>query len=133
MGIAPDAAVMVCQPAAVISCGATKQGTTVGGPALIEDYACAFYLDRGPEAYFLFSNPTAADVTLTLDSDSDLDLMVVGASDGGCDPNSCVEASQGVSGNEEVRFSASPSTNYYIVIDTYQTDADTFTLTVTCN
>jgi len=124
-----------CYPLYTVSCGDTVSESTSGEPNYIEEYTgCGNYPDTGPEVSFLFSTGTAGTVTLNLDAGTvDLDLAVVQESGDNCDPaGSCVEMSQDTGGVEELEFSATASTNYYIIVDGYDGAEGSFSLTVTC-
>ena len=125
----------LCADAVVLSCGDTLVGeTTVGGPSDIDSYDCAAIELTGPEAYFEF---TAAETGLVqvdmTPTAEDLDLVVVGQTDGVCDPvGACIDASQDV-GPETLQFLAEAGETYTIVVDGYDLAEDTFDISLNCD
>ena len=68
---------MDCQPlASALACGDTVAGDTLGGPALIDAYACSGALDwTGPEAYYTVDITAPTNLRATLSGlASDLDV-----------------------------------------------------------
>lgn len=125
----------VCEGAVAIACGDTLIGeTTVGAANNIETYACANIDLTGPEAYYEFTAVETGLVQLDMTPTAeDLDLVVVGQTDGFCDPDgACVDASQEV-GPESLSFVAEEGETYTIIVDGYDAAEDTFDLSVNCD
>jgi hypothetical protein len=58
----------------------------------------------------------------------DLDLFVLDAGNGSCDPANCSEY-----GNSNTTFTAVPGQSYYLVVDGFAGAISDYTLEVTCN
>ncbi len=132
-----NAACPVCSSAAVtIACGDTLSGDTSSGPeALSDEYGCGSYAETGPEAYYVFTAPADGDVSAALagSGGADLELMLLGDSGGDCDPaGACLGASQQSGGDEQIDFTATSGTTYYLIVEGYSGAAGAFDLTLTC-
>ncbi len=129
----------VCTPATTIQCGDNLSGNTNTGTNALEDWdtwCSAVAPDSGPENYFIFSHTTGGSVTaeLSINGSSDLDLLVVGASAGDCDPSgACVDYSQSTTATETITFTATAGDSYYIIVDGYNGASSSYSLTMTCN
>jgi hypothetical protein len=126
----------LCAGWTAVACNTSVSGTTSGGPSRMDRYACSAWLDAGREAYFRVQRATSGPITISLTNlAKDLDLIVLGeAAGGGCDPRSphCKRASSTGGTSEQVSFTATAGTPYYVVIDGYGSHAGTFTLTASC-
>jgi hypothetical protein len=124
---------IVCEDAFVVACGDVLVGeTNAGGAMNFDAYACADYDATGPEAYYEFTAAEAGAVQVVMTPTAeDLDLIVLGNDDLGCDEDDCVVASQEV-GAETVTFEAVAGESYTFVVDGYEGAEDTFDLAVTC-
>ncbi len=136
---AGDPACPLCTGVTSIACGDTLSGDTTGGPEVLSsEYGCGQYDETGPEAYFSFAPAAGGSVTVDLvgtgSGDPDLELMLVGDTGGDCDPaGQCLDASQQSGGTEQLSFSATAGTTYYLIVEGYSGAAGPFDLTVTCN
>lgn len=127
----------VCAPVGVLSCGSSVSGTTVGGPKKISNVGCNGVGNPGPEAYYAFTTPVAKTVTITLDGAGglypDLDLAIVGATNGDCDyAKKCIAWGWGATNDEVETFKATAGTTYYVLVDSGLAAGDAFTLSVAC-
>lgn len=116
-----------CSPAAAVACGDQVSGSTSAGGAtsVIDSYGCGIEGQTGSEFAHTFSPGEAFDVRVTLapdaggapEGDTELNLIVLEDAGGGCDPASCVAASDQPGIAETVDFTSDASADYYIVID----------------
>jgi len=116
-----------------LSCGATVAGSTSGGENVLEDYGCVFWQEDGPEYIYGILVEEMTRLTAALDAlgDANLGIYVIEAEeDQACEYN-CIDFSDGVGGDEELVFDASPGA-YFIVIDGYEGASDDFSLNLAC-
>jgi len=93
--------------------------------------------NSGPEAYYIFSTPNAASVTVTLDGDGgyypDLDLAIVGSTPNDCDPKGqCIAWGWGAYNDEQETFNAMGNVTYYFIVDSSLAAGNGFKLDVGC-
>jgi len=127
----------ICPAPETIACGASVQGSTVGGPQNIPSTGCNGVANGGPEKSYVFKTNATKKVTVKLDGDNgpypDLDLAIVGQTGMDCDPKKkCISWGWGATNDEEEEFTASAGVSYYIIVDTKLNAGHTFALSVTC-
>jgi len=125
----PDA----CTAAVQISCGDQVSGDTRNGVTRFEEYSCLRQsTEDGPEVAYELNIPAGTHVTANMShgGNADLDLFLLPASGGSCDPDACIDASLNYSDPETLEFDV-PAGGAYLVVDTYQ-NATSFELSVAC-
>jgi MYXO-CTERM domain-containing protein len=123
-----------CEEAGTLTCGASINDTTVGGSSVFTSYSCLSQASEdGPERGYQLALPvgTRAIATLTPTGAGDLDLLLLSASDDGCSPNNCIDASVSSDSQPETLTFTLPAAGAYLVVETYNTPGE-FTLEVTC-
>ncbi|RME23555.1 MAG: hypothetical protein D6806_11075, partial [Deltaproteobacteria bacterium] len=123
-----------CTNAQVVTCGDSVTGDTNNGLQVFNTYSCLPNdQEAGPEVAFKLDVPTGITVTADMVNaqGSDLDLFLVAAAGGGCDPNSCIDSSVNYQTAEQINFQM-PSGGAYLVVETWETPAS-FTLDITCS
>jgi hypothetical protein len=128
----------LCSPATTIQCGDNLSGNNSGGTNTLSDWGsyCSGVSNTGPESYYVFSHSTGGTVTaeLSISGSDDLELFVVGAAGGDCDPSGdCLDYSQSTTTTETVSFTATAGDTYYLIVDGYNGASGAFSLSVTCN
>ena len=97
---------------------------------------CASFTESGPEYVYIFNSAVSGDVTIDLDIDDpsdDLDLFVLeAATDGGCDPDQCLESSTSTGDEQVVITGVVPGETYYIVVDGFSGDSGDYIITMSC-
>ena len=125
-----------CEGAVVMVCGDELIGeTNAGGPSDFDDYACADAVpDDGPEAYYEFTATETGLVQVTMTPTAeDLDLIIVGQTDGFCDPDgACLGVSQTFD-VEQLQFVAEAGETYTFIVDGYNGATDTFDIDLNCD
>jgi len=120
-----------CAPNRTMTCGGTHtyNNSSAGSTDVINyPYGCAAWYEGGPEYTYTFTAPAAGSVTATLSGMSvDLDVFVLSAASGVCDPFACISA-----GETSATFTAAAGETYYIVVDGYNDATGAYTLKVTC-
>ncbi len=115
-----------CRDSIGATCGSIS-GTTRGGPARIDLYACGDRALLGTEAYYRFVAPASGDVRIQIaDADPDLAVSVLGARSGACDPSACLAA------GTDVTFTATAGEEYFFVVDSPAAQAGAHVLDITC-
>jgi hypothetical protein len=115
----------VCSSANQVQCGSVVSGFTSGASLMNVYPPCSDWDETGPETVYRFEAASSMQVDAKLTNMSaDLDIFVLAAT---CNPNTCTEQ-----GSSEAFFVTSPGITYYIVVDGYEGDQGSFTLTVTC-
>jgi hypothetical protein len=127
----------VCVPEREVECGAHVEASTLDAAATdnVDLYSCAPFNENGPEMAYAFVPRTTADTTVALASltaGQDLDLFVVQATDGVCDPDACIASDTSAGSTGEVTFHAEVGQTYYLVVDGWNGAAGDFTLDVSC-
>jgi hypothetical protein len=124
-----------CPRPVPIYCESRTSSDTTAEPANVSGYGCASRPDTGPEVFYRLDSPISGQITLRLTPRvADLDLIAVGADgQGGCDPTSCLGASQN-SGTtvEELTIPVTQSRTYYIIVDGYNGAASGYALELLC-
>ena len=75
-------------------------------------------------------------MTVTLNGNGviDLDLAVVGATGGDCDPqNKCIAWGWGGTNDEQETFTANANVTYYVIVESSLSIGNGFALSVACN
>jgi hypothetical protein len=108
-----------------VSCDVPYSGSTVGKSDTADTYSCAGSptLD-GPEVSHILVLATSADLTATITTTHNLDVLILNA----CDTTSCVAW-----GDTTCTYNVAPVGTYYIIVDGVSGDAGDYTLTVSCN
>jgi hypothetical protein len=120
-----------CAVADTLTCGDTRTWNNgdLGSTTNVGSYSCTGWNESGPEYTYEFVSPAPHDVTLSLSGMSgDLDLFVLDAGTGSCDPSNCSEY-----GDSSTTFTAVPGQSYYVVVDGFAGAISDYTLEVTCN
>jgi hypothetical protein len=125
-----------CETASLLACGSTTVASTYTGIARIDDLPCLDRSTPGPEASYAFVAQSSQPVTVTLAETTEdpvpvLDLVVVGATRGACDLQSCTPATA-TSDGRSVTFTPTAGQVYYIVVDGPLYTARDFTLSIDC-
>jgi|GEM_PF-2143047 len=124
-----------CQPDWPLTCGDSDSWWNYGSGStdLVDAYTCTEWDQSGPEYTYTFTSPIDGDVTIALaDVSADLDLMVLTAgTEGECLPAACVAAGD-EAGDDSVTFTAVAGTTYYIVVDGYNGNEGSYTITASC-
>jgi hypothetical protein len=111
-----------CENAIPLTPNVPYTGTTAGGPSFASSYNCIDWDESGPEIVHTITAATSGqDITATLsDLSSGLDVFILNA----CEPNSCVAC-----GDTTATYENAPAGTYYIVVDGYNGDSGSYTLT----
>ena len=124
-----------CQPDWTLTCGSgdTWWNYGSGSTDLIDAYACTPYDQSGPEYAYTFVAPIDGDVKVALTGVSaDLDLMILEAgAENQCLPANCVAAGD-LEGDDSVTFTAKAGTTYYVVVDGYNGNEGSYSITLAC-
>ena len=126
----PDA----CESAGTLTCGASINDTTVGGPSTFDSYSCLNQgTEDGPERGYelAMSAGTQVTATLTPTGAGDLDLFLLPPTGASCGPMSCLDASLNSNTDPETLSFTMPAGGAFLVVETYSTPSS-FTLAVTC-
>ncbi len=122
-----------CEPVGALSCGDTINGASnETGTQLMSSYQCQVFEsdDYGPglEVAYTFTTETDQLVTVS-DTSSAMDVIVLKDEGFGCvsTGTSCLD-----SGTTSASFAAKAGVEYFIVLDAYDGDTDTFDITVDC-
>jgi hypothetical protein len=123
------------EPAGTLDCGQNITGTTSGGSQRFLDYSCFGEREVGPEIAYMLMAEVGSQVTVSMTPTAgiDLDLFLVPALTGTCDPDACTGSStNGGTATEEITFTVD-SGGTYILIDSYGTQGGSFSLTLDCD
>ncbi len=123
-----------CAGQGTLSCNGSVSGNTAGGPNDVGSWPCVSWETSGPEAVYAFTPSSSGQVTLDLTGlADDVDLFLTTNGGGACDPDGCIGSSGELdTSNEEIVFTATGGTTYYVVIDAWQGATSPFTLSATC-
>lgn len=123
-----------CTATAALTCGAPISGSNTSGTNDVAQFPCAGWSTTGPEAVYTITPPVSGTITVDMTSlTADLDLFVTTGSAGSCDPAGCVDSSGTENlASEQVSWSATGGTTYYVVADGYQGGQGSFSLSATC-
>jgi hypothetical protein len=129
----PECAPDVCTAAAVLGCGSSQQGSTVGVADGMGLYDCVPVAYIGGERVFAFSPAAAAVATVTVTPGElgfDVALFVL---TGGCAPQRCTNLRDFFPGGfpETIEFLVRGGEDYFLVVDGYES-AGTFGVSLTC-
>lgn len=120
-----DPIVLDCDIAIPLVCDVPFSGTTIGAANAVTTYNCVNWNEQGPEVVFAVTIAETTDLTVTLsDLGADLDVFIVNA----CGADACLAFGD----VETTLFDAAPGI-YYVIVDGYQGEAGTFTITATIN
>ena len=128
------AASSACTVAQPIGCGDSVSGDTSNGVQLFASYSClSNATEDGPEVAYLLNIPTGTRVVADMSNaaGSDLDLFLLPAVGGTCDPSGCLDYSGNYQQPEQISFSM-PTGGAYLVVETWENPAS-FTLSLTCS
>jgi hypothetical protein len=115
----------VCSTTTEVFCGDVVTGGTTGTDTMSVYPSCSDWEETGPEAVYVFEAPADSHVDAVLTGMSaDLDIFVL---ENTCNPNTCKEQ-----GESHAWFGADIGILYYIVVDGYDGEQGSFTLTITC-
>ena len=122
----------VCIPSRVLSCGQTDSWSNDGFGSwnFVDSYGCNSWNESGPEYSYLFTAPANGSVTAALTNmDADLDVFIVGATDGQCD----TEGACMTYGNTDATFDVVAGQQYHVVVDGFNGAVSDYDLTLSCN
>lgn len=128
---------MSCTAGSSLSCGTQTPGNTggAGSTAELDSYPCLISPYPGREVAYSFVAPESGQYTVSLSGPLavDLDLLVVSAAHGSCDPSGCVGSSDksGLAA-ESVTFSASEGDEFLVVVDSRGASTSPFQIAMTC-
>jgi hypothetical protein len=112
-----------------LMCDGQIIGNTIGGPSQLSNYSCSTvpgYDQSLPERVYLFIPQANGEVNFRVQSatvDADMYLLPTG-----CNPAECLAASE-TAGDDQLSFTATIGTEYYIAIETFDSPGD-FELTI---
>ena len=120
-------------PDAVIECGDTVTGTTIGGENALDAYlSCTILPETGPEVIYTLTTTADGPLAVTLSGlSADLDLFLLEDDGGEACATSCLDYSAGIA-DETIEIDALPAGTYHIVVDGYSGAESDFTLAVEC-
>ncbi|MCP4871000.1 MAG: hypothetical protein GY898_20025 [Proteobacteria bacterium] len=122
----------VCIPSRVLNCGQTDSWNNDGFGSwnFVDSYGCNSWNESGPEYSYLFTAPNTGSVTASLaNMDADLDVFIVGSTDGQCDTDgACM-----VYGNTDATFDVVAGQQYHVVVDGFNGAISDYDLTLSCN
>ena len=107
-----------------------------GSTALNSDYGCnSLDYSAAPEYVYAFTAASDGEYAIDLTGlTADVDLFLLDATGGECDPSLCLDDSiSGGAGDEQILFTATAGAAYYIVVDGFAGNTSDYDLTVTCN
>jgi hypothetical protein len=108
-----------------ITCGTTIASNNGLGTNAISEYNCVSWDQSGPEQVYVFTAPATTLIEVTLeDGDEDLDAFLLSPS---CSDQSCVEY-----GGGGFEYDVVEGQTYYIVVDGYAGDVDSYTINLAC-
>jgi hypothetical protein len=121
-----------CEPAREVSCGDSDTWGTnrAGHTDRIVRYSCSPWTESGPEYAYSFTAPATGSATVSLtgmEAGVDLDIFVLDAAEGDCDPTTCI-----AHGERTATFDVEEGHEYHLVVDGYFGDEGNFTLNVNC-
>ena len=129
-----DPACPVCVADETATCGDQFRGNTAAATSHFARYPdCSDFDYSGPDVVVVFSRDTDGDATVILEPDSkDLDLIAAPASGSDCDLSQCVAHTNGGASAETRGMHARAGEKYYIIVDGWNGNSDTFTLRFEC-
>ncbi len=115
-----------CSNAVALACGVPYSGNTNSGTNVVDYWGCfGDFAETGNEVMHTFNNPSGGDITVTFTSPiSGLDVLLLNA----CDVNSCLNSS--TAGGGGFTYAGASAGTYYLVVDGFNGQNDTYTLTV---
>jgi hypothetical protein len=121
-----------CVPAGTIACGDYVYGDTsaFGSTDAVTSYGCnADEIYDGPEVAYTFVAPyTGLALVMLEDDDPNLDVLVVEATNGTCDPaNACLAWDY-----EGTTFAIEAGATYYVIVDGVEGTSATYGLALEC-
>ena len=118
-----------CRPGdALIECGQSVSGTTVGGISFLDGYSCTSWIEDGPDFAYLLSLPLTSTITAMISGmREDLDIFLLSDSIDGACPENCLD-----NAGEIISLPDVAPGDYYIVVDGYGGDQDNFVLSLGC-
>jgi len=125
---------VACESATALTCGQTVTGDSSGGAERYVTYGCSQDQQLGSEVAYQFSIPvgTEAHVTLKPSGGQDLNLFVLHAGQGSCDPSACMASSENKGGDKTEKVDlVIPEGGSYVVVDGVE-GGGAYSLTVTC-
>lgn len=121
-----------CRITGTIACNTTASGTTFTGFSRLDALPSTSVLTDGPEAVYRFTADATGSVTLALDTQAPLELVITStyAGTSACNLESAVGARSGAG---ELTFDAVEGASYSVIIDEPAGKAGDFTLTAACD
>lgn len=122
-----------CTPAWELSCGDSDAWDTTryGSTDVVDSYSCVSWNESGREFVYSFTAPAEGTATVSLtdiESGVDLDIFVLDATSGECDPASCLDF-----GGTTTTFDVRTGHTYYLSVDGYFGAEGSYTIDLSCD